>query len=544
MINIFYTLTALLFLQFWIRVHGDDRWLRILNRSGGPVQVRQIDDDERVLVKSLEDLANGTSKHLLVKVGHIFEVVQIDSDERKAVLKVNETVGISTVVTIDEEFRVKFAPFREIHQKQHDAFKAIYPEETLRLNSDFSLLPEINSFPGDDLPYEERLRYQWRRYRTKPISGVIENKILGRDILSVLDIPTAKIYYAAFAHKAMGNWPKYDRDSFLQAMRNTPEIAKDHHFVIKNPTGYGTNGVLIVNKEKWERQQWYIEELVDLVEWEMELQHSDDLFRYKNEHLYLNMEVGVRYVHRGILVLQSVLPQEANVEFREAAFTNLVSDSSRVPVFELKTNVVFGKLCWAQIHTVPIQYDAFVDISFCDGGEPKFLFASGKNGADRSVWFATRQVIVQNAKRLEETAAKITNTYGIDMFRLDVFMDGDGMFLVNELTYGSLMDSKFDCAGVRIVDAYRMGKFDVLNATVVLESLLQSINVNYDDFMDAPDYRTRTEEDYDLHGPLGNGWMPEVVGTESHPAFENTGIWDVAEDGESTSTCRSTESAS
>jgi hypothetical protein len=279
-----------------------------------------------------------------------------------------------------------------------------------RLNSDFSLFYEMNSLSSVDELFEDSFacyRWQARLFRTSPVFGLIENKLLCHSLLVAMGIPKAEIYYGGFATKAMSVWPQYDRDDFIETLKNTPPVAQDHLFVVKPATGSFAEDVIGDERQKVGRRR--MEKLADYVE--SILNVSESMW-------------GANYEHIGVLVQQSVLPQEANTDIGSGAFDENA-------VFEMKAHVVFGELTHTGLIPVPHNIDAAIYFSFCEG-DSNLLYATNSYGANSHLWEIVKPTIP--TKRLWRIARRLTHVFGADWFHLDVFMDLNGMFLVNEVT--------------------------------------------------------------------------------------------------------------
>ncbi len=342
-----------------------------------------------------------------------------------------------------------------------------------RLNDDFSLFYEMNALPNPKALLENRnTRIVWQRrlFRNSPIFALMENKLLCHSLLVSLGIPKAEIYYGAFVSKAMGEWPQYDRDDFIATLKKVPQVFEDHLFVIKPASGQSADGTIIMNHKKWIDEGWSLDLLAD---------HVEDLFGVTESSW------GQKYEHLGVLVQQSVLSQESNAEFHKGSF-----DSNTSLVFEIKPHVIFdGLLCGGTLNLVPFNSEYYMYINFCHG-EPRLQDISEE--ISESVWDEAIRPTLQ-AERLAKTAKRIAHAFGADWFRLDVFMDLNGMFLVNEVTYPSAEHPDDDCTYIHLYHHYKHKTFQILEPKSVLESLLQQIGIQYDEFIETTDYQLMTD---------------------------------------------------
>jgi hypothetical protein len=81
-------------------------------------------------------------------------------------------------------------------------------------------------------------------------------------------------------------------------------------------------------------------------------------------------------------------------------------------------------------------------------------------------------------------------------------MDLNGMFLVNEVTYPSAEHPADDCTYIRLYDHYKHKTLQILEPRSVLESLLQRIGIQYDEFIETTDYQLMadwTEDEWDSY---------------------------------------------
>ena len=326
-----------------------------------------------------------------------------------------------------------------------------------RLNDDFSLFYEMNSLSSPEALLARRnMRLIWQRrlFLKGPVFALVENKLLCHSLLVSLGIPKAEIYYGAFASKAMGEWPQYGRDDFIATLKNISQLSRDHLFVINPASGENAQGTIIMNHEKWIDEGWSLDLLAD---------HVEDIFNNGTESQW-----GQKYEHLGVLVQQSVLSQESNTEFFKGDLNRNTS-----LVFEIKPHVVFdGLLCGGSLNLVPFNPKYYMNIDFCHG-KPRLWHASGE--IIKSIWDEAIQPTLQ-AERLAKTAKRIAYAFAADWFRLDVFMDLNDMFLVNEVTYPSAEHPASDCTYTRLYNHYKHETFQILEPRSVLEPLLRRIS--------------------------------------------------------------------
>lgn len=64
----------------------------------------------------------------------------------------------------------------------------------------------------------ERLKLLMRRYRSQPVFGILENKILIKPVLRALGLPFVEPIYAALADGPAGGWPRYSRAAIIKAI--------------------------------------------------------------------------------------------------------------------------------------------------------------------------------------------------------------------------------------------------------------------------------------------------------------------------------------
>lgn len=192
----------------------------------------------------------------------------------------------------------------------------------------FSLLPEIgasNFAPAD------RIKLMLRRYRAQPIFGVIENKLLLHTYLGSQHVPQAPVLYGAFATKALGAWPRYERAALEAA------IAGRTQFVLKSATNGGGTDVLLMNPVRWHAEGWRMANVSAYAEAFL----SPHAARWVSEW-------GQRYEHRGVIVQETIAVPAAGAgaetavgaseKALETAAETASAAAARVRLFELKVH--------------------------------------------------------------------------------------------------------------------------------------------------------------------------------------------------------------
>jgi hypothetical protein len=472
------------------------REIFVVNNCGCSLLIlSSVGDDygERFLGKT--EIVNGTDVSVTGYVGEQLKVMEKanvtgNCTDREATFQINDNFGQGNSRLCSTETAVVFVNlipsllqviYIELGLKVF-AEDITIRSSNYRLNDDFSLFYEMNALRNPtELTAHRNMRIVWqmRLFRKSPIVGLMENKLLCHSLLVSLGIPKAEIYYGAFASKAMGEWPRYDRDDFIAKLKKVPQVFKDHLFVIKPATGDNAAGTIIMNNKKWIDEGWSLDLLAD---------HVEDLFDVTESAW------GQKYEHLGVLIQQSVLSQESNTEFYKGSF-----DRNTSLIFEIKPHVVFdGLLCDGSLNLVPFNPDYCMHIDFCHG-EPRLRHISEKSSS--SLWDEAIRPTLQ-AERLAKTAKRIAHAFGVDLFRLDVFMDLNGMFLVNEVTYPSYEHPEEDCTYARLYNHYKHKTFQVLEPRSVLEPLLRRIGIDYDEFIETTDYQFMidwTEDEWDSY---------------------------------------------
>ena len=110
---------------------------------------------------------------------------------------------------------------------------------TWRINSDFCLLSELKSLRFH-LSYTQRVALMSRRFRMKRTFGVMENKLLAHSLLRELNVSTPDIYYGAFSHEAMGDWPRYSSATLARVLSKV----EPSRWVLKTISGGQQHGSL------------------------------------------------------------------------------------------------------------------------------------------------------------------------------------------------------------------------------------------------------------------------------------------------------------
>ena len=97
-------------------------------------------------------------------------------------------------------------------------------------------------------PVCKRVDMMNTRYRSQPVFGVVENKILIKSVLQAMRLPFVEPIFAALADGPAGKWPRFDRTSLVAAVRthglrgtvfkvsSTRRIARPHQpFALLDP---------------------------------------------------------------------------------------------------------------------------------------------------------------------------------------------------------------------------------------------------------------------------------------------------------------------
>lgn len=365
-------------------------------------------------------------------------------------------------------------------------------QQPWRLNQDFALFPEVTQVHSgkelegwnNALEYTELMHIQMRRYRTSPTVGLLENKLLGNQVLEqYLNLPVQDVIYGGFALRPLGRWPRYERKEFVDVMSSY----KSHNFVVKPLTNAGSAGVLVMNSEKWVKGNWTIDKIAD---------HVESFFVGKD---YSTM--GQQYERRGVVVQTSFLDDNADI-----SPGNFHSKETTGVNLELKVLVVFGELTSARVETLPWSGDNHIDTSFCDTsqtekGELPLLKAEGIDAPE--VHFRKiKAILKEHQQKITEFAKRSAEAYGGDMIRLDLFITESGRLVINELTYPSFVGLIDICSPNRLFRGYQ-GNGEHLKLTKsseFIKPMLNSIGVDLQEFLEFPDYVDlwhRSEEDYD-----------------------------------------------
>jgi len=168
---------------------------------------------------------------------------------------------------------------------------ATRPPPQLLVNPDFDLSAELAARSHRISPVE-RISLMLRRYREGRTQAIIENKLLAHSLLRSLGVPVAPILYGAFGSRAMGGWPRYQRDGFAAALRRLER--KD--FVLKTASDGMSHNVLLMSDARWRSEHWTTARAAALVE-EWILPQPDT----RNRSGWFT-RWGQRYEHRGVLL--------------------------------------------------------------------------------------------------------------------------------------------------------------------------------------------------------------------------------------------------
>ena len=165
------------------------------------------------------------------------------------------------------------------------------PPAQLLVNPDFDLSAELAARSHRISPVE-RISLMLRRYRSGRTQAIIENKLLAHSLLRSLGVPVAPILYGAFGSRAMGGWPRYQRDGFAAALRRLER--KD--FVLKTASDGMSHNVLLMSDARWHSERWTTARAAALAE-EWILPQPDG----RNRSGWFT-RWGQRYEHRGVLL--------------------------------------------------------------------------------------------------------------------------------------------------------------------------------------------------------------------------------------------------
>jgi hypothetical protein len=290
------------------------------------------------------------------------------------------------------------------------------------LSTDFSLAPELTQISEAAFDGTARLRMMMSRWRRGAAFGLLENKLLAHSLLDTLGIPQADVLYGAFATKALGPWPRYERAMMLRALRTSRE------FVLKSATNGGNADVLVMTEAKWAREGWTLPRVAAFAErWML----ASDTARWYSAW-------GQRYEHRSVIVQRLVADapprRHAGANATLAGPAGFRSPLARL-LIEVKVHTSFGRLGNCRIQALPFDGDVYLDASFLSGGgddgggAPRVLGSRGLAAGGESEAAARARLgarvlplLARTAPRLRAVARRVRDLYGADWLRLDVFV--------------------------------------------------------------------------------------------------------------------------
>ena len=232
----------------------------------------------------------------------------------------------------------------------------------MAINSDFDLHDELAS-RGWRVSAEERIDLMMEKYRTRPIFGVIENKLLAHSLLHSLGVPLGTIEYGAFARHQLGEWHRHDPKALRSALERVH--ADPHGAVLKPATDGGSVGLLLLsgagsfpngsllfrtdrhNGTVWRRHRWSAEAIEAHVTGLLQPGAQAPSARWQQ-----------RYEHRGLLLQRRYLC--AGNECRGAQHCAARGEGaarSLACLAEVKVHVVFGRLSCMVVERVPVRFD-------------------------------------------------------------------------------------------------------------------------------------------------------------------------------------------
>ena len=370
-----------------------------------------------------------------------------------------------------------------------------------RLNPDFNMLPELAE-DNYELDGYNRVRYQLRRWRRGPTFGVLENKLLGHTLLDRLELRQQEVLYGAFATKALGEWPKYNRAALLGVVDSSPS----HRFVLKSATNGGNADVLVMTEAKWTSGNWTSGRVADYAE---QFLHG----RWWSEW-------GQKYEHRGVIMQANALTPGQDGTSKAAPGKLL---------FEVKVHSVFGRLGMGRLQALPFDGDRYIDVEFGSdvaddavnapqvvGAPVRCIGSRGYDDAEKKALCARIEpLLAQQAAKMHSVAAKVRHAYGADWFRFDAFLAETGDLSINEISYpshiGDFADANGHDTSRDLLGATYKGRgYEVADGSTMLAELFAATGIDAYAFLVDLDFRTMRHADDSVYdASLWPDWTPQ-----------------------------------
>ena len=337
-----------------------------------------------------------------------------------------------------------------------------------------------------------RVELQMARYRTRPIFGVVENKLIMRSLLLALGVPTLPVEYGALGPGGVGGgalcgWRPLDEGKLRASLELCHGRARGT--VLKPATDGGNVGLLLLtgngtapngslrfdtrrhNGSAWVAQPLSIEAL---------LSHARAIVGESAPSRRWDM----RYELRGVL-LQPQYPcsQPECARARGAP-----------PPVEAKVHVVFGSLSCIIVEAVPVKYNDSLYVTVRDNRLVEHHCSRSAGHAHSAAGFTCERIealVRPMLPKLAELAARISAALAADWFRMDVFMDGSGEhgLRVNEVTYPSHVHDT--CALAQWTSEYRQRRIRRVPSEVVFRRISGMIELDNETFYRRTAYYRR-----------------------------------------------------
>jgi len=299
------------------------------------------------------------------------------------------------------------------------------------INSDFDLLAELSREEFAVSP-ARRIELMMSRYQTRPIFGIIENKLLAHSLLHALGVPQLPMEYGALARHQLGEWATLDEPKMNAALQRVHAMPRGA--VIKAATDGGSANILLLtgfgklpngslqfrvdrhDGTRWRRFKWATEAVVSQVHAMLAPGRAAPSARWRQ-----------RFEHRGVLLQQ---------RYRCAQH-----ECSGHQLLELKVHVVFGRISCFVAERVPVRFDDSIYVSIADDGSLNCWRNETGRTRDASDKFDCANLlplVTAQLSRLSDAGANIAAALLADWFRMDLFLGHPQLELrVNEITYPS-----------------------------------------------------------------------------------------------------------
>lgn len=347
------------------------------------------------------------------------------------------------------------------------------------VNQDFDLHTQLEAEDYAVTP-ARRVELQMARYQTRPIFGIVENKLLAHSLLHSLGVPQLPVAYGGFARHQLSEWRTFDPEALRVALAAVHADARGA--VIKPATDGGSIGLLLLSGfgklangslqfrvdrhdgKQWRRLRWSTEGVVGHVTAMLRPGQAAPSSRWRQ-----------RFEHRGVLLQQ----RYRCAPKRECGGHTLL---------ELKAHVIFGRVSCLVAERVPVKFDDSMYVTLDDQFKPScWRNESGRDASTANDGFdcaTLLPLVTPHLPQLADIASKVAAALLADWFRLDIFLGHPELQVrVNEVTYPShILDTNALDVWLR---RYRELQVRAFSGVAVYKRVSDAIGLDNRTFYDA-----------------------------------------------------------